>query len=339
MSVRVSIIATVKNEEATIGRLLDSLAAQTRAPDEVVLADGGSTDRTREIADSYTGRGLPLRVVDAPGSNISQGRNQSIRAATCEVIASVDAGVRLEPSWLAELAAPWDSAPDGAPDVVSGFFQADAATLFETAMGATVLPDLADVDPSTFLPSSRSVAFTRRAWEAAGGYPEWLDYCEDLVFDLRLREAGCRFEFRPQALVHFRPRPTLKAFFVQYFRYARGDGKADLWRKRHLARYAAYLVGAPALFALAALQSPWWVMVGLAGAAAYCRRPWQRLWPRLSGYGWVKRLAGLAAVPVIRLVGDVAKMLGYPVGLWWRWRHRHDPVVHWRAVPKPGGPE
>ena len=85
-----------------------------------------------------------------------------------------------------------------APDVVSGFFLADAATLFETAMGATVLPDLADVDPATFLPSSRSVAFTRQAWQRVGGYPEWLDYCEDLVFDLRLRAAGCRFAFAPR---------------------------------------------------------------------------------------------------------------------------------------------
>jgi hypothetical protein len=35
-------------------------------------------------------------------------------------------------------------------------------------------------------------------------------------------------------------------------------------------------------------------------------------------------------VPVIRVVGDVAKMIGYPVGLAWRWHNRHRPELHWR---------
>src|SRR5206468_161896 len=103
-------------------------------------------------------------------------------------------------------------------DVVSGFFVPDAETPFERAMGATVLPSLPDIDPLSFLPSSRSVAFRKDAWEAAGGYPEWLDYCEDLVFDLRLRELGKRFVFVPQAVAHFRPRRTLRAFYLQYYR-------------------------------------------------------------------------------------------------------------------------
>ena len=51
-------------------------------------------------------------------------------------------------------------------------------------------PTRDEVDPATFLPSSRSVAFRKAAWAAVGGYPEWLDYCEDLVFDLSLRERG-----------------------------------------------------------------------------------------------------------------------------------------------------
>ena len=55
--------------------------------------------------------------------------------------------------------------------VVSGWFEPGPRTDFETAMGATVLPDLSDVDPLKFLPSSRSVAFLKTAWQAVGGYP------------------------------------------------------------------------------------------------------------------------------------------------------------------------
>lgn len=335
---RVSVITTVRNEETSIAGLLDSLLAQTRPPDDVVLADGGSTDRTREIAAGYVGRGLPLRILDAPGSNISQGRNLAIRAATGDVIASVDGGVRLDPRWLAELTAPLEHPSPNNVDVVSGFFQADAQTAFEAAMGATVLPNLADVEPASFLPSSRSVAFTRAAWERVGGYPQWLDYCEDVVFDLRLRAAGCRFAWAPGALAHFRPRSSLRAFFLQYYHYARGDGKADLWRKRHAARYATYLAALPGLAALTVLQSPLWLLVLIAGALAYTLRPYQRLLPHLGRYSWPQRLEALALVPIIRVTGDVAKMLGYPAGLWWRWQRRSDPRLHWRRVHAPPAP-
>jgi len=43
---KISVIVTVKNEGESIHRLLDSLAVQTRAPDVVVICDGGSTDGT-----------------------------------------------------------------------------------------------------------------------------------------------------------------------------------------------------------------------------------------------------------------------------------------------------
>jgi GT2 family glycosyltransferase len=224
--------------------------------------------------------------------------------------------VRLRPDWLERLAAPFaDSEP---PDVVSGFFAADPRSTFELALGATTLPDRSDIRPESFLPSSRSVAFTRAAWERVGGYPEWLDYCEDLVFDFALRDAGCRFAWAPDALALFRPRPTVRAFFLQYYRYARGDGKADLWRKRHAIRYATYLGLAPAL--VAARRWPWLAVPLGAAGAGYVRRPYARLLARLRGLPAREQAAALAWVPTIRLIGDVAKILGYPVGVIWRQR-------------------
>ena len=329
---RVSVIATVLNEGAAIQRLLTSLAAQSRLPDEVVIADGGSTDETMEVLSEWAAASrLPLHVLVEPGANISRGRNAAIAAASSEVIATTDAGVRLEPDWLEALVAPFEGAgPDRPIAVVSGWFVADPQSAFEAAMGATVLPHVREVDTETFLPSSRSVAFRKEAWEQVGGYPEWLDYCEDLVFDLRLRDRYGPFPFAPEATVHFRPRGSLRAFFEQYYQYARGAGKADLWRKRHAIRYTTYLVVGPALLALTLLRSPWWGLGLLAGAAAYIATPYRRLGPMLEPHGLLGRLKAVALVPIIRVVGDVAKMVGYPVGLAWRWRNRGRPEVHWR---------
>ena len=306
--VRTALIVTVLNEGDTIDALLQSIAAQRVAPDEVVIADGGSTDRTLDTLERWQGC-LPLRVIEAKGANISQGRNKAIAATDAELIAVTDAGVRLDPCWLEQL----HTALTPRTDVVSGFFTADARSTFERVLGATTLPDLEDVKPETFLPSSRSVLFRRRQWAAVGGYPEWLDYCEDLVFDFALKRNGAQIAFAPRAIAHFRPRATPTAFFRQYYLYARGDGKAGLWPRRHAIRYATYLFAA-----LVLLRARRWAWLLALGGAVYTRRPYARLKREtLSRSEWP---IALGSVPLIRLTGDVAKMLGYPVGICWRMR-------------------
>ncbi len=319
----IALIATVLNEGDSLHHLLTSIAAQTCPPDEIIIVDGGSRDNTVAILESYIDR-LPLRILVEPGCNISAGRNRAIAAAQSDLIAATDAGVALAPDWLQSLAEPL--LKDPSVEVVSGFFEADPHTVFEAAMGATVLPLRDEINPATFLPSSRSVAFRKSAWEAVGGYPEWLDYCEDLIFDLRLKQRFAPFAFAPDALVHFRPRGSLASYFKQYYHYARGDGKADLWRKRHTIRYLTYLVAAPLIMLLGMLVHPLLWLLVLPAAAVYLYQPYRRLPAALKRLPRVTALDALyaaALVPVIRVVGDVAKLLGYAAG--WRWRLRHHP--------------
>ena len=315
---QVTVICTVKNEAANLPRLLDSLLAQTRPPDEMVITDGGSTDGTAAVLRAYAERvPWPLLVIAAPGANIAAGRNMAIRAATGDVIASTDAGVWLEPNWLADLVAPL---ADPGLDVVSGFFVPDPHGTFETALGATTLPAVEDVRPDRFIPSSRSVAFRKHAWQAVGGYPEWLDYCEDVIFDLALRERFGNFAWAPASIAHFRPRPTLRAFARQYYVYARGDGKANLWSRRHAIRYATYWGLLPALLVLGRRNPLFWALLPL-GLAAMIWRPVRRLRQMTRGWPLRRKAQAGAWIPVIRVTGDVAKMVGYPVGVQWRQEH------------------
>ncbi|GAB4216432.1 MAG: glycosyltransferase [Roseiflexaceae bacterium] len=304
----ISLVCTVRDEADNIGDLLDSMLAQSRPPDEIVVNDCGSRDATAEVVRGYIARGHPIRLVSG-GHNIPSGRNNAIRHARGPLIACTDAGLTLHPHWLERIAAPLEHEE---ADVVGGFFRPAPRSLFELALGATNYREPEEIVPAQFLPFGKSVAFRKAAWEAVGGYPEWLSHSEDLVFDLALRDAGYRFAFAPDALVLFRPRESLAAFARQYFLYARGDGQAGLWPRRHALRYAVYSV---ALLLLAgALRRPWLLAPLALGGFTYCRAPLRRLRKRAPALPWHEFVRAAALIPVIRVVGDVAKMAGYPVG-------------------------
>jgi len=304
----VSLVCTVRDEADNIAALLDSMLAQTRPADEIVVNDCGSRDATAEIVAGYIAAGHPIRLVQG-GHNIPSGRNNAIRHARGALIACTDAGLTLDRAWLERIVAPLEC---GQADVVGGFFRPAPRSLFELALGATNYREVAEIDPARFLPFGKSTAFRKAAWTQVGGYPEWVNHCEDILFDRALQRAGFRFAFVPDALVLFRPRPSFAAFARQYFLYAGGDGMANLWPRRHAIRYATY--SAALLLLGAAWRRPWLLLALAPGAVLYTRAPLRRLRARapwLSAREWA---AAAAMIPAIRVVGDVAKMAGYLVG-------------------------
>jgi GT2 family glycosyltransferase len=188
-----------------------------------------------------------------------------------------------------------------------------------------ITTQIEEVDPDRFLPVGRSMAFRREWWERVGGFPEWVGNCEDLMFDLRVREAGGRFGFAPDAICIWYPSRSLRKFFAKYLSYARGDGRAGLWTRRHLLRYAAYATGAATL-ALAWREPIAWALLTL-GFLAYAWKFHRRLSRIPPGEGAWSAIASRALLPVILVAGDVAKMIGYPVGLLSRRRAKRQAAL------------
>jgi len=220
----VSVICTLKSEEFSVKGLIDSLFSQHRMPDEFVIVDGGSADHTVEIINLYIQSGLPINLIIKEGVNIAEGRNIAIKNAKHDYIASIDAGCRADKDWLKNLLRPFEEDPS--LDVVAGFFLPDAESRYEEVVGELLYPKLEYMNPERFLPSGRSIVFKKKCWEEVGGYPEWLYTGEDSLFDLKLKESGYKFAFAKDAVVYWRPRPTLNKLFKQYFLYAKGTTQA-----------------------------------------------------------------------------------------------------------------
>ena len=303
----VSVVATCLNEAGSIGEWWASLRAQTLQPTEIVVVDGGSDDGTVEFLRQADPR---IRVLVAPGANVPQGRNIAIAAATCPLIAVSDAGTSLEPDWLERLIRPLRE--DARIDVSGGFFRPRGETFIQRLIATVITPRLGEIDPASYLPSSRSLALRREAWDRVGGYPDWLRWGEDVVFDLKLRDSGARFAFVPEAIVDWFPPATLRQFMRQYRLYARGDGQWGLWPLRHLLRYSFYAFLAGLVIAAGRRSRLWTLVVPVANA--YLRRFYWRVRDERPFEGPDEMLAAYLLVAPIVAAGDAAKMVGYVQG-------------------------
>ena len=92
---KVSLILTVKNEEKSINILLESILSQNKMPNEIVIVDGGSIDKTIEIIKEYKDS-LPIKLIQKKGINVPRGRNIAIANSKYPIIAVTDGGCRLD---------------------------------------------------------------------------------------------------------------------------------------------------------------------------------------------------------------------------------------------------
>lgn len=324
---QISLIATVRNERATIAAFVDSLLTQKRPPDEIVIVDGASTDGTLEILQGYAADGR-IRVV-SQDCNIAQGRNIGVRHASHEFIAVTDAGCRVDPNWLLEIEHCFMSEP--APDVVAGNFRFEMETPFEEAVAlATFSPTRETTDTAVYFPSSRSVAFRKAAWQAARGYPEWLYAAEDTLFNVRMRQLGFRFVFARDAVVHWRPRESWRALARQRFNFSRGNSRVGLFTDGYLVNLRNH--GTVAALLLAGALWPPALIAALLAAAWHVRR---NLWPQAR---LARDTTGkpdmlwrvLAVMEFVRLVN----MAGFLAGRWDRIRDWRYPLwqEEWMGV-------
>ncbi|MCK9519751.1 MAG: glycosyltransferase family 2 protein [Dehalococcoidia bacterium] len=272
----VSIVIPCLNEERYIVALLDSLAAQDYGADgiEVIVADGGSTDRTRELVRDYPLPFRRLELVDNPKRITVGGLNAGMAAATgdCWIIIGAHSVVRrdfvkesvaaLRRTGAACVGGPIDTVGEG---TVGRAIAAAMSSPFGVGNAKFRYADTeAEVDTVPF------GCYHRRVWEVLGEFDETVDGADEDSYNARLVEAGGRIVLVPEIRSTYYPRQTLKALAYQYWEYGAAKGtllsRGRPLQPRHFVP-SAMVAGGPALYLLGRFWRPAkWLLRGLAAA-------------------------------------------------------------------------
>lgn len=175
----VSIVIPVKDGEAYLAEALESVVAQDYKPREVLVVDGGSIDRSREIAASFGG----VRIVDQRGTGLAGAWNEGIEAANGDLIALLDSDDRWLPGKLSRQAELLERDPE------LGY--AICRVRFFLEPGHPVppgfRPELLEGDHVARMPGA---LLARRAiFDEVGGFHESYGVSADLDWFVRLKDA------------------------------------------------------------------------------------------------------------------------------------------------------
>lgn len=323
MGPTVSVIVPCYNEQENIVSLLDAILAQTYPGDqmEVVIADGISQDRTREVIRQFAqAHPVPaLRVVENARRTIPSGLNLAMSSAQGDIIVRLDGHSIPIPDYVekcveaiesergANVGGVWLIRPGGHSWIARGIAAAAGHPLGAGDASYRLGGLARAVDTVPF------GAFRRTLIDRIGGFDETLLTNEDYEFNVRIRRAGGIVWLDPRIRSTYVARSTLTALAKQYWRYG-------FWKLRMLIRYPGTLrlrQAVPALFVLGT--------VGLAVAALFLAPARMLLGIELSLY-LVALLAG--GIDVAIRDGDAGLIPGtmlafatmhmaWGSGFWW----------------------
>lgn len=237
---KVSVIVPCYNEQATIRLLLVALHEQTfsRTEMEVVIADGMSTDGTRDVISAFQSDfpDLRVRVVDNPLRSIPSGLNRAIEASRGSIIVRLDAHSKPYPDYVANCV---KALEEGRGDNVGGVWeiQPGAETWIAGSIAVAAAHPLG-VGDALYRHARRAAevdtvpfgAFKRELIERVGKFDESLLTNEDYEFNTRTRKAGGRIWLDPSIRSVYFARSTFQELARQYWRYG-------YWKWRMLRRY------------------------------------------------------------------------------------------------------
>jgi len=236
----VSIIVPCYNEEPTIRHLLDSILAQSYAREkmELIISDGMSVDRTREIIAGFQKENpdLSVQVLDNQAQTIPSGLNQAIRESRGGIILRLDAHSMPIPEYVERCVSAHEA---GLGDNVGGVWEIrpgsqgwvaesiSIAAAHPLGVGDAMYRIGTRAGPVDTVPFG---SFRRTLIDKIGSFDESLLVNEDYEFNTRVRESGGVVWLDPSIRSIYFSRSTFSSLAIQYWRYG-------FWKFKMLRRY------------------------------------------------------------------------------------------------------
>ena len=224
----VALLIAAYNEEESIAETLDyALRADYPGRFQIVVADDGSSDRTRDIVASYAARNGRVRLLEVDHGGKAEALNAALETINAPLVATIDADTLLMPYSLkravARLAA---SPPDTIAVAGSVLVRNSRQNLLTRAQEWDYFLGIASVKRAQALLQGTLVAqgafsvYDTTALKLAGGWPNRIG--EDIVLTWRMLAQGGRSVFEPTAVAFTEAPADWRAFARQRRRWARG---------------------------------------------------------------------------------------------------------------------
>ena len=334
----ISIVMPCRNEERYIGACLDSVLATTYPLDriELLVVDGMSEDRTREIVTGYATRQRTVRLLDNRRRITPAALNVGIRAATGEIIMRMDAHVVYPPQYIPRLI---DALQTSDADNVGGVIvtlPADRSTMAQAiAIGLAHPFGVGNayfrigVAAPRWVDSVPFGCFRREVFDRTGLFDEDLVRNEDEEFNLRLIKYGGRILLLPDVVSYYFARRSLSELARTYYQY--GYYKPLVAKKASGVVTVRQLV--PGLFVLTLIATSLLtpvlpvIAIGATVAAAYLGTLLACVVGAVRRHGWRCALALAAVFPTIHFSYGFGSLRGAFDHLVQRRAARRDPTV------------
>ena len=234
MQPRVTIAMPAYNEERYIEACIASVQAQDypRHLIEILIADGRSTDRTREIIAALAAADPRIHLVDNPARLQAAGLGQMVKQATGDVIVRMDVHCEYAPDYVRKCVEVLERT--GA-DNVGGSQRARARTAFQRALCAALGSPLGvggaryrSPDAEGYVDTVFLGAFRRRVFEAVGLWDPGAITNEDAELNQRILDSGGQIYLSREIVVHYFPRDSFKTLARQYYKYGIGRARTLL---------------------------------------------------------------------------------------------------------------
>ena len=243
----VSIIIPCRNEEKFISQCLDSLINQDYPKDklEILVIDGASTDRTKDVISSYTQKYKFIKLFENSRKTTPISMNIGIKNALGEIVTKTDAHTIYPQNYVSKSI---KYLSEYKTACVGGIAKAMPKTNSLSAKAISLILSSRFGSGSSFRtgvkkPQWADTAFgcfyKKEVFKKIGLYNENLIRSQDMEFNLRLKKAGGKILLVPEIVTRYYPKSTLKEFFKHNFT----DGiwafyplkfKVPLFKLRHL---------------------------------------------------------------------------------------------------------